>query len=90
MRSGAEVVQLYVGFAQSEVVRPVKLLRGFEKVDLEPGEARQVELRVPVSELAWYDEAQRTWRVEAMSYEVFVGGSADHSHSLEGAFEVIP
>lgn len=86
--AGAEVVQLYVGFSNSSIDRPVKLLRGFEKVYLEPGETRQVEMEVLVDDLSWYDPQDKTWKIEEMAYEVFVGPSSDSKHLLRGTFEI--
>ena len=87
-RAGEEVVQLYIGFADSAVERPVKLLRGFEKVLLEAGETRTVMLELPVEELAWYNPEVKAWQVETMSYEVFMGGSSASEALLASAFIV--
>ncbi len=86
--AGEEVVQLYVGFANSAVDRPVKLLRGFDKVALQPSETRTVSLEVPVEELAWYNPDAREWQTETMSYEVYVGGSSAGKDLLSGMFTV--
>jgi beta-glucosidase len=86
--AGEETVQLYVGFSRSQVERPVKLLRGFEKVALEPGETQVVSLSVPVADLAWYNPDAREWQVEAMTYEVFVGGSSANKDLLSETFSV--
>ena len=75
-RSGEEVVQLYVGFVGSRVERPVKLLRAFKKVALAPGETKTVPLAVNVADLAWYNDVERRWEVEALEYQLFVGGSS--------------
>jgi beta-glucosidase len=87
-RAGEEVVQLYVGFAGSTVERPVKLLRGFAKVALAPGETKTVPLSVAVKDLAWYDAAATTWRVDAMKYGVFVGPSSRAAGLLAADFTV--
>ena len=52
------------------VDRPVKLLRGFAKVALAPGETKTVPLSVAVKDLAWYDAEKKAWRVEPMTYGV--------------------
>lgn len=75
-RAGAEVVQAYVGFSDSKVDRPVKLLRAFSKVYLQPGETKTVTLAIPVSELAYYNEQNKTWEVERTSYNLLVGNSS--------------
>jgi beta-glucosidase len=87
-RAGEEVVQMYIGFADSAVERPVKLLRGFEKVLLEPGETRTVVMELPVEELAWYNPDEREWQVETIPYGVFVGGSSAAPDLLGSGFVV--
>ncbi len=87
-RAGEEVVQLYVGFDGSAVDRPVKLLRGFAKVALAPGETKTVPLRVAAKDLAWYDAESKAWRVEAMTYGVFVGPSSRAADLLKASFTV--
>jgi beta-glucosidase len=89
-RAGEEVVQLYVGFEGSSVERPVKLLRDFEKVALAPGETRSVALSVRAADLAWYDVASKSWRVEPMTYGIFVGPSSRRSDLLSATVSVEP
>jgi beta-glucosidase len=85
---GDEVVQLYIGFSESEVDRPVKLLRGFKKISLQPGETRTVNFIVSVNDLSWYNPDSSSWQVESMEYEVFVGGSSVTKNLLVDAFIV--
>lgn len=87
-RMGAEVTQLYVGFANSTVDRPVKLLRAFKKTELAPGETKVVELRVPTKDLAWYNPRNQAWEVERMPYELYVGSSSQKEDLLVGSFVV--
>jgi len=87
-RSAAEVVQLYVAFPNSAVERPHKLLRGFEKVFLAPGEARRVAFQLPASELAYYDPEARSWTVEAVAHTVLVGTSSSSEDLLRASFDV--
>jgi beta-glucosidase len=87
-RPGEEVVQLYVGFPASKVDRPVKLLRGFEKVPLAPGETRRITIPVAVKDLAYYDPAAKAWVVERGAYTVQVGPSSRQSDLLTSSFEV--
>ncbi len=89
-RAGHEVVQLYVGFPASALDRPRKLLRGFERVPLAPGETRTVTFRVPSSGLAYWDAAAKAWRVEPVRHDVYVGGSSRSSDLLAAGFTVIP
>ncbi|BCJ96299.1 glycosyl hydrolase [Anaerocolumna cellulosilytica] len=77
-RHGAEVIQMYVGFQNSAVDRPVKILRGFKRVDLAAGENKTVEISCQVSELGWYNERKNQMEIEHMEYEIYVGNSSDN------------
>ncbi len=85
---GEEVVQVYVGFSNSDIDRPLKLLKGFKKVHLEAGESKTVEIQIDAGDLAWYDPEEKTWKTEKMTYEVFVGPSSASTDLLEGSFEI--
>ena len=74
-RDGAEVVQLYVGFENSKVDRPIRQLRGFEKVFLKAGESKEVTVKTPLEKLKYYNPVERTWVLENMEYPVFLGSS---------------
>jgi beta-glucosidase len=88
-RPGMEVVQMYVRFDRSRVERPKKLLRGFAKVQLAPGETKTVQLSVPVADLAWYNPGTRSWEVEAMLYQAAVGTSSRDQDLKTAAFRVV-
>ncbi len=88
IRTGDEVVQLYIGFGNSAADRPVKLLRGFTRVELLPGETRRVEFELPVPELAMYDPDKREWVIERMTYEVYAGASSSPDDLLVSEFEI--
>ncbi len=81
--AGEEVVQLYIGFSQSSVDRPVKLLRGFDKVRLAPGQSKSVDFLVAPEDLAWYNPQTMQWEVEDMTYEVYAGPSSAHEQLLK-------
>jgi beta-glucosidase len=87
-RTGEEVVELYVGFSRSKVERPVKLLRAFAKVPLEPGQKKTVPLHVDAKDLAWFNPETSAWEIEPMTYEVFVGPSSRREDLLKGRFTV--
>ncbi len=89
-RPGSEVVQLYIGFDRSRVERPKKLLRGFAKVRLAPGETKTVPLSVRIADLAWYNPEMRSWEVEAISYQAAVGTSSRDRDLKTAAFRVVP
>ena len=75
-KDGDEVVQVYIGFENSKVDRPKKQLRGFQRISLKAGEEKDVEITIPMEKLKWYDPAFRTWRLEHMEYNVYVGSSS--------------
>jgi len=85
---GEEIVQLYVGFKNSAVDRPVKLLRAFDKVALQPGEKKTVSLQVSAEDLAWYNPETQHWEIEVMDYEIYVGGSSASADLLTSNFNV--
>lgn len=87
-RAGEEIVQLYIGFEGSTVERPVKLLRAFDKVALEPGETASVSLSVEARDLARFEPESGAWVVEPMSYEVLVGPSSRTADLLTASFTV--
>jgi beta-glucosidase len=79
--AGDEVVQLYVKDEVASVTRPVKELRGFQRLRLEPGQMRTVRFTLGEQDLALYDAAM-VRVVEPGSFRVFVGGSsADDAHA---------
>jgi beta-glucosidase len=85
-RPGEEVVQLYVRDLVGSTTRPVKELKGFQRVPLEPGEAQIVQFAVPARELGcWGVDMQ--YRVEPGAFRVWVG--PDSTQGLEGSFEVV-
>jgi beta-glucosidase len=88
VRAGEEVVELYVGFPHAEVDRPVKLLHGFAKAALGPGEKKTVTFTVRASDLAYYDPEASAWRVELVEHEILVGGSSRPADLLKASFHV--
>lgn len=75
--SGAEVVQVYVKDVKSSVGRPVKELKAFEKVFLEPGETVTVEIELDRYAISFWSEREEKWLAEAGTFEVIVSKSAD-------------
>jgi beta-glucosidase len=74
-RAGTEVVQLYVRDLVGSVTRPVKELKGFERVELAPGQARDVTFTIKPADLAFYT-ARGRWEAEPGAFKVFVGGNS--------------
>lgn len=75
-RAGKEVVQLYVKHAGSSVVRPVKELKGFAKISLEPGEAAEVSFILDKRSFAYFNTDIHDWFAESGTYDILVGPSS--------------
>ncbi len=86
IRTGDEVVQLYIRDEFSSVTTYTKVLRGFERVTLQPGETKQVTFRLTPQDLALWDINNR-FRVEPGSFEVQVGTSSQDIR-LKGRFHI--
>jgi beta-glucosidase len=78
-RVGKEVVQLYVRPIDSTVVRPVKELKGFTKVSLEPGEAVEVSFTLDKRSFAYFNTEIHDWFAETGAYEILAGGSSEET-----------
>ena len=74
--AGEEIVQLYVSYPDVGVERPVRELKGFARVVLQPGERKQVNLELPARQLARYDPGPAAWVVDPGEHTVWVGGSS--------------
>jgi beta-glucosidase len=87
-RVGDEVVQLYIKDVAASVTRPVKELKGFERITLRPGEKRRVEFTLTPEQLGFYNREMR-FMVEPGEFKVMVGTSSADEHGLEASFEVV-
>ena len=74
--AGAEVLQLYVSAPGSEVIRPDKELKGFAKVNLQPGEKKTVSFTLDKRSFAYYETRINDWFVESGEYEILIGSSS--------------
>jgi beta-glucosidase len=75
-RAGDEVVQMYVSHPDSGVVRPIKELRGFQRIALQPNETRTVRLELKARELTYWDAAQQSFVVEPGRLNIMLGASS--------------
>ncbi|SDQ22486.1 glycoside hydrolase family 3 C-terminal domain-containing protein [Pseudovibrio sp. Tun.PSC04-5.I4] len=75
-RAGSTVIQLYVGDVQASVERPMRELKAFKKVSLDAGESQCIELTLSERDFAFFDTANRLWRVEQGEFTVEVGLSS--------------
>ena len=72
-----EVAQLYVTRLDAQVEWPVKELKAFDRITLQPGETKSVTLEVPVSSLRYWDVDADVWALENGNIEIMVGGASD-------------
>ena len=86
-RSGAEIVQLYVSDLKSSLPRPKKELKGFKKVDLQPGESQIVEFEIDESKFSYFDDKKHAWVAEPGKFEILIGSSSSDIRS-KVAFEL--
>ncbi|NLV35365.1 MAG: glycosyl hydrolase [Clostridiaceae bacterium] len=86
--SGDEVIQLYIGFKNSKVDRPIKLLRGFSRVSLNPGEKKEVSISCCLDKLRWYNPEANGWELESMQYEAYIGTSSANADLLSGTISI--
>jgi beta-glucosidase len=75
-RAGEEIVQLYIRDLIGSITRPVKELKGFQRVVLKPGESKQVSFSITPELLKFYN-ADLQWVAEPGDFFVFIGGNSD-------------
>ncbi len=87
-RHADEVVQMYLHQRHGTASRPVRELKGFERITLEPGESRTVRFTIGVGQRRYWNAAARDWVLDPSTFDVWVGG--DSSCELATSFEVSP
>lgn len=85
--AGKEVVQLYISDVESTVIRPVKELKGFEKVELAPGETKTVTFTLDKRAFAYWNTQLHDWHVETGEFRILIGKSS-RDIQLEAAVTV--
>ncbi len=85
-RAGDAVVQLYIHQRAGSASRPVRQLKGFDRVALEAGEKRTIHFKLGKDELKFWSPASKTWVVEPKQFDVWVGG--DSNATLHGEFRL--
>ncbi len=75
-RAGAEVVELYVHDPKPKMDKPVRELKSFSKVALQPGETKTVQFTIQPRALAYFDTPGHQWKADAGDYEIQVGASS--------------
>ena len=76
-REGAEVVQLYIHDNESSLPRPIKELKGFQKIKLAPGETAQVSFVITKESLSFYHPDKHTWIAEPGKFQALIGSASD-------------
>ena len=82
-RAGTAVVQLYVKPINSSIDRPVQELKGFARVQLEPGETKTVQLPLNADSFATFDVKTHSWVSPAGQYEIAIGSSSREIHCAQ-------
>ncbi len=85
-RAGDDVVQLYIHQQSGSASRPVRQLKGFEKVSLAPGEKKAVHFTLSKNELTYWSPSVKGWVLEPAVFDVWAGD--DSTATLHGSFEV--
>ncbi len=80
-RKGKEVVQLYIRDKYASITRPVKELKGFELLELLPGEKKIVDFELTEKELGFYDN-KGNWILEKGDFEIFIGGNSQTNNKI--------
>lgn len=75
-RAGKEIVELYVGKKDSKVIRPLKELRGFEKVSLKPGKTKTLTFTLSKRAFSYYNTEIQDWYAETGDYQILIGKSS--------------
>ena len=75
-REGQEIVQLYISDKKSSLPRPIKELKGFQKVKLAPGEEKEVIFTIDKESLSYFDDAKHAWVAEPGKFEAIIAASA--------------
>src|SRR5213075_2147758 len=81
-RKGAEVVQMYIRDDYSSVTRPVKELKGFKKIWLDPGQSQTVSFVITPESLSFYDKDMK-WIIEPGDFTIMVGTASDKTESIK-------
>ena len=74
--AGKEIVELYVRDVKSMVSKPIKELKGFEKIHLQAGEEKEITFTLGYRDFAYYNICLKDWHVESGKYEILIGASS--------------
>ena len=79
---------MYVGFENSKIDLPIKLLKGFKKVEIKPKETKSVTIIVNKNDLAYYNPETKEWVIERMKYNIFIGPSSNIKYLLKKVISI--
>ncbi|RKY95401.1 MAG: hypothetical protein DRQ06_03750 [Candidatus Hydrothermota bacterium] len=85
---GKEVIQLYIRDVESSLERPFKELKEFKKINLKPGEKKNVQFELKQDALSFYDPSQNGWVAEPGEFEILIGSSSEDIR-LKGQFALV-
>lgn len=74
--AGSEVAQLYLASTKSEIDKPIKELKGFAKVTLNPGETKSVNLSITEKDFSYFNEEKHSWKTDQGVYKVMISASS--------------
>lgn len=80
--AGKETIQLYIGDVKCTVLRPLKELKGFQKVELKPGEEKSVSFTIEAKDLSFFDEKTREWVAEPGTFKAYIASSVSDIRSV--------
>lgn len=81
-RAGKEVMELYIGDEKYSVLRPVKELKGFKKVLLNPGETKTVTFTITYDDLKFWNDKSHSWTAEPGMFKAYICSSAEDIKSI--------
>jgi len=85
---GEETAQIYIKYKDTAVDRPLKELKGFGKILLNPGETKTLNMKIRLKDLAYYDTNSNKWVVEKIEYEALVGPSSRKEDLISASFKI--
>jgi len=85
---GEEIIQVYVGYKNSSVDRPIKDLKGFGRIQLKAGETKTFKKEILAKDLAYYDIKTSKWQIEEIEYVIYVGPSSKNEDLLSTTFNI--
>ncbi len=89
LRQGDEVAQLYLSYSVQGIEMPIKQLKGFKRISLNPGQTENVTFQLSPDELYYFNESTDSYSVSSGTYTAMVGGSSDNL-PLSGIFQINP